>query len=273
MTTDYSTHAKLLLVDDQPDSLISLIGLLHDKGYEVFTAIDGVQGYARAVALQPDLILLDVNMPKMDGFALARLLKSEPATSGIPIIFLSIAASSRDRLRGLRAGAVDYIVKPFHHDEVVERVRIHIGLADQAKAGARPEDEAALVAASSGPALPADTDADAAGAVPRETAALFKAATELISGRLSEAFTVKRLAEKLGVPERRIMLAFEACLGMTLFEYLRGERMQWAKHLLSNTSLSIADIAHETGYSTAANFSTAFREYAGMAPSVYRKSH
>src|SRR5690606_39998781 len=80
-------------------------------------------------AMTPDLILLDVQMPKKDGFAVARLLKADAITAHIPLLFLSASADIQDRLTGLRAGAVDYILKPFQALEVVERVRIHLALA------------------------------------------------------------------------------------------------------------------------------------------------
>src|SRR3546814_18103872 len=87
----------------------------------------GAQGYQRAQALQPDLILLDVHMPVLNGFNASRLLKNDPATAHIPIIFLTSANDLNDLLEGLTNGGVDYVIKPFEQEEVLARIRIHLG--------------------------------------------------------------------------------------------------------------------------------------------------
>ena len=131
----------ILIVDDDPDQLRLLVAALRNTSYRVSVALDGDQGYARAAALAPDLILLDVSMPGQNGLTVARLLKANSATRAIPIIFLSARADDQERLTGLKAGAVDYIRKPFYIDEILERIRIHLMLSQGKPPIAQEPDE------------------------------------------------------------------------------------------------------------------------------------
>ena len=131
----------ILIVDDDPDQLRLLVAALRNTPYRVSVELDGGQGYARAAALAPDLILLDVSMPGQNGLTVARLLKSNSATRAIPIIFLSARADDQERLTGLKTGAVDYIRKPFYVDEILERIRIHLMLAQGKPPTAQETDE------------------------------------------------------------------------------------------------------------------------------------
>ncbi len=120
-------QGTVLLVDDQPANLAVLMNL-RTYGYRLLTARDGATALARAVEQQPELILLDVMMPEMDGFEVCRRLKADPATADIPIIFMTALSDTTDKVKGFQAGAVDYVVKPFQFDEVVARVRAHLTL-------------------------------------------------------------------------------------------------------------------------------------------------
>ena len=122
----------LLLIDDSIAELRVLIDLLSARKWRVVVAFDGLDGYRKAVAKQPDLILLDVQMPGMDGFGTCRRLKADPRTRDIPVLFLTAAQDRMDRLTGLSIGAVDYVVKPYAcEEEVLARVGIHLELAQR----------------------------------------------------------------------------------------------------------------------------------------------
>ena len=105
--------AHILIVDDQPDQLRLLIDILRGTGCRISIASDGLQACQRAQALMPDLILMDVRMPRMDGFTACRLLAADPLTCAIPVIFLTVAGALHERLEGFDIGCVDYVVKPF----------------------------------------------------------------------------------------------------------------------------------------------------------------
>ena len=115
----------ILLVDDIPANLRVLYESLHGRDYKLFIANGGEQALEVAHKSHPDLILLDIMMPDLDGFEVCRRLKQDPATAGIAIIFLSALDDTADKIRGLELGAVDYVTKPFNPDEVAARVETH----------------------------------------------------------------------------------------------------------------------------------------------------
>jgi formate hydrogenlyase transcriptional activator len=123
-----SQHAKanILLVDDTPENLTLLIGLLKGEDYLIHAAPSGPRALATAHRIAPDLILLDIKMPGMDGFEVCERLKADERTRDIPVIFISALDEVMDKVRGFDVGGVDYITKPFQAAEVLARVRIHL---------------------------------------------------------------------------------------------------------------------------------------------------
>ncbi|UMR31937.1 response regulator [Massilia sp. MB5] len=239
---------RILIVDDSPQQQRALAELLRRQRYRVSAVSDGHQGYQYALARPPDLILLDVCMPVMDGLAACRLLKADAATRHIPIIFLSAHDDPDERVAGLMAGAVDYVRKPYSAEEVALRVRIHLELA---RGRARP---------------------------PRETMrhdpeqVLVDAVRQLLSTHLDALLTLADIADAVGTYEKRLSQVFRQRTGMTVFACLTQQRMERARELLAGTTLDIQDIALQVGYNSAANFATAFRAQMTLTPRAYRQS-
>ncbi|MEC4985712.1 MAG: EAL domain-containing protein [Oscillatoria sp. PMC 1068.18] len=115
-------NGKILIVDDLPNNLRLLADTLQDRGYEVQCAINGQLALLGAVAETPELILLDVKMPEMDGFEVCRRLKANPQTREIPVIFISALEETFDKVEAFAVGGVDYITKPFQVEEVIARI-------------------------------------------------------------------------------------------------------------------------------------------------------
>lgn len=115
----------ILIVDDSQLNLVLLSQALETSGYVVKMANDGAEALAIVEHHQPELILMDVQMPKIDGFEACRRLQADPTTQTIPVIFMTAHADRQDKLTGLSLGAVDYITKPFEEEEVLARVKIH----------------------------------------------------------------------------------------------------------------------------------------------------
>jgi len=116
------SQGKVLVVDDQPH-IVRLIEInLVNAGYEVITAGDGVTGFELARTEKPDLIILDVIMPRRDGFAVLRDLRADPELAQIPVIMFTVKAQNHDIAEGLREGADLYLPKPFHPHELVSCV-------------------------------------------------------------------------------------------------------------------------------------------------------
>jgi len=121
----HNDKPKILIVDDTPTNL-SILEEILDKEYFISIAQSGTQALGIIEQFAPDLILLDVNMPGIDGFETCRRLKSREDTRHIPVIFITARAEPEDLIRGFKEGGVDYITKPFNHSEVVARVQTHL---------------------------------------------------------------------------------------------------------------------------------------------------
>ena len=122
------TQADILVVDDTPANLRLLAQTLSERGYGVRTVTSGERAFESALAAPPDLILLDVRMPEMDGFAVCRQFKADERTRAIPILFISALDDLRDKVEAFHAGGVDYITKPFQVEEVLARTETHLAL-------------------------------------------------------------------------------------------------------------------------------------------------
>jgi two-component system, NtrC family, sensor kinase len=118
----------ILVVDDTPANLEVVVEALSDAGFEVAIATDGERAIRQANLSQPDLILLDVMMPILDGFETCRRLKASPATADIPVIFMTALSDTTDKVRGFNLGAVDYVTKPFQEAELIVRVTTQLKL-------------------------------------------------------------------------------------------------------------------------------------------------
>jgi len=118
----------VLVVDDNSQNLKLLTNTLRKRGYRVSVAQDGETALSRAQSTQPDLILLDVMMPKMDGIETCRRLRDHIEIENVPVIFITAATDTETKLRAFRAGGVDFITKPFIEEEVLARVNVHIQL-------------------------------------------------------------------------------------------------------------------------------------------------
>jgi DNA-binding response OmpR family regulator len=240
----------ILLIDDVPEDIRATLVLLKAQPWRLSVASDAYQGYQRALALRPDLIVLDVHMPQMDGFSLCRLLREAPATRHTPILFLSSANSSFERLEGLTVGGVDYIPKSCEPEEVLARIRIHLQLTWR-------EPPASQCA-------PADLELEGDEIV-------LRAAMRLIEQQLDDMPSLVQLAQKVGTHEKRLSRIFREQLGLTVFAYIRDARLRRGQELLSESAMSVQDVAELVGFRSACNFTTAFRQRIGITPSQFRQ--
>ena len=238
----------ILVVDDHPEELQAVIQLLRSESLRVNVATDARQGLHRASALAPALILLDVRMPDMDGFAACRLLRESPVTRDVPVIFLSYADADEERLEGLMHGGVDYILKPCLPTEVLARVLIHLRLGPRTQGLDNSVPEAFLS--------------------PEEV--ILRAAMRLIRADLAALPSLTEIAHKVGTHDKKLSAIFRQHLGMTVFAWIREEKLRRSRELLAESCMSMQDVAEHVGFRSAANFATAFRVRTGITPSQYR---
>ena len=117
---------SILVVDDRPADIASLLAILSEAGYRVRAAPDGDTAFEQSRVTSPDLILLDTNMPGMNGFETCRRLRELPKLAETPVIFMTTPAESEDRVSAFAAGGDDYVSRPFQYQEILARVRLHL---------------------------------------------------------------------------------------------------------------------------------------------------
>jgi len=128
MGTEDNSKSLILIVDDNPRNIQILTHMLKKEGFKIAIAMDGIQAIGVLEETHPDLILLDVMMPKMDGYETCEKIKADPQTKEIPVIFLSAKSQTEDIVKGLEVGGVDYVTKPFNAVELLARVRTQVEL-------------------------------------------------------------------------------------------------------------------------------------------------
>ncbi len=248
---DVLRGSRILIADDVEAERMLLAAYLQHYGCHVYLASDGQDCLRKAQLFRPDLVLMDVRMPVCDGLSACRIMQADPATRGIPVIFLSGATAPAQRVRGLLAGAVDYVSKPFDFDEV--RLRLAVHLRSRANHEVNKAQE-----------LPAGAS--------KLDSILFQSARIHLLKSLADTPDLRQLAAAVSTNGKRLNEAFKKCVGVTVFEYLREKRMKEACVLLAGTSLEVQAIGQEVGFTSGANFATAFKERFGVSPSQFRQT-
>jgi signal transduction histidine kinase len=134
-------ESKVLIVDDTAENIEVLYKTLEKEGFQIAVVFNGKEALANVPTFKPDLILLDIMMPVMDGFETCKSLKSNESTKDIPVIFLTAKVEKEDVMKGFKLGAVDYITKPFQHEEVLARINTHLKLRQTIKANKLAQEE------------------------------------------------------------------------------------------------------------------------------------
>lgn len=137
----FKDNGDILIVDDHLENLQILFSMLNDYGYEVRRVINGFQALNVVKSEPPDLILLDILMPEMDGYQLCKTLKANPSTANIPVIFLTALDDELDKLKAFEVGGIDYITKPFHMKEVMARIENQLTIQRQRRAIAEQNEQ------------------------------------------------------------------------------------------------------------------------------------
>ncbi len=247
---------RLLICDDEPDSVALLLSYFDAQSIDIQVTLDGQDALLKANADQPDLILLDVTMPRLDGFDVCTRLKKSPITAAIPVIFLSGRNGIEDKLKGFAVGAVDYITKPFSEAEVLARVGVHLHARQLARQ---------VMTIANFRAIDFDYSED-----PQEKK--FKRALALIEESLTNPPSLTELARSVGTNERKLTEIFRHRTGLTVFEYINQRRLECSRQLLDSSSLQVRQIADQLGYRNPGDFTRAFRRHFSITPREYRRS-
>lgn len=250
-----STHAeKILIVEDHPDVRSFLDETLKGFGYQVIQAENGHIGLQQAQMHQPDLIISDIMMPRMDGYEFANAIRGDVKCSHIPLILLTAKASDEDRITGLETGVDAYLTKPFNSKELQIRIR---NLIEQRKKFQQQFSTSLIIKPEEISAVPMDQE-------------FLSKVTEVIEANLTnDQFGVDHLSREVGMSNTHLNRKLNALIGQSTGKLIRSMRMQRAADLLQQQAGTVSDIAYDLGFSTPATFARAFRKQFGKSPSEY----
>jgi DNA-binding response OmpR family regulator len=243
----------VLIVEDTPDMRAFLRSLL-EENYRVIEAADGAAGLALAKQAEPDLVLSDLMMPVMDGYALCRAIKEDAALDHVPVVLLTARADDESRLEGLGLGADDYLQKPFQGEELLVRVENLIEVRRRLRD--RFSRSVAI-----GPSQVEVSSVDEQ---------FMDRVREEVEAHLGDMnFGVDWLADEVGLSRRQLGRRLKAAAGLSPSGYLRLMRLERAAQLLSQQAGSVQEIAYQVGFRDSDYFSKLFRQAFGVAPSAY----
>lgn len=252
-------NSTLLIVDDNTDLTEYLSTALKSYFKEIKVAYDGEEALEICRTSHPDAIVSDIQMPRMNGYELCKQVKEDLEISHIPIILLTARNDEESQLFGYKNGADAYLTKPFEinilytaiHSQLKNRKRIRLCYA-------------------------------AIGALPQPQESTFSSADEHFLNLMNKVISdnldnpklgIPLLCTELGISRASLYNKLKALAGMGANDYITKVRMEKAVWLLTNSSLSINEIADQIGFSTSRYFSTAFKQYMGCSPTQYKEEH
>ena len=252
-----SEGKKILLVEDNADFREFVGGQLSDS-FKVFTAVDGRSALQVLEKEDIDLIISDIMMEGMDGLALCKAVKTNLATSHIPIILLTAKALAEDEVRGLELGADDYVTKPFHMR--ILRLRIQ-KLLDAHLQAQRTFSEKLEVKPSEITITSLDEQ-------------FLAKAIRLTEESMADAdFSVEKLSSLLGMHRTHLYKKLLSITGKTPLEFIRTIRLKRAAQYLLQSQLYVSEIAYQVGFNSPKLFSRQFKDTFGMTPREYQQNH
>ncbi|MBO2030383.1 response regulator [Siccationidurans ginsengisoli] len=252
-----ATLPRLLVVEDN-DEVSQYLQQLFAADFEVSTAPDGLEGWEKALAQLPDLVISDVMMPRSDGLELCRKLKQHPKTAHIPVLLLTARTAALHEVEGLDLGADDYISKPFNPQVL------------QAKAAALLRNRSKLREYYQRQLLLEPTEIVIADA----DRTFLEQAMRAVEQHLDDpAFGVQVLASDMCMSQSVLYRRIKQITGQTTVEFIRDVRMKRAAQLLTHSQLRITEIAFQVGVENVKYFRKTFQKIYGMAPSEYAKQH
>jgi signal transduction histidine kinase/ligand-binding sensor domain-containing protein/DNA-binding response OmpR family regulator len=248
--------ATILIVEDNAEVRAFLRTHL-EATYCILEAVDGAAGLAVARETPPDLVLSDVMMPEMDGYALCRALKADERLRTIPVILLTARAGEQETVHGLECGADDYMAKPFSMSELKARVAALI----DARRQARRQFSREIVV------QPAEV------VIQPEDEAFLERVLAVVEAQLGDStFSAGAMADAVGLSRRQFERRLKAVTGETPAELLRRMRLERAQQLLNAHSGTIAEVAYAVGFRSPSHFSKAFRNAVGVSPSAFSEN-
>ncbi|GAB4024581.1 hybrid sensor histidine kinase/response regulator transcription factor [Spirosoma gilvum] len=256
-TTGLASDNLLLIIDDNAD-IRAYVRSIFETHYQILEASDGQEGFEKATEQLPTLVICDLMMPRLDGFGFCKALKSQMATSHIPVIMLTAKATVADRIEGFELGADEYLTKPFDQTEIQVRVRNLI--RQRERLGQYFQERLGLLPAP----LPANEEL-----ITKENAFLQKVLVVIDAHLAESGFDVEQLSGHLNLSQRQLVRKLKAVTGQTAVEFIRNRRLEQAATLLRHGELSISGVAYAVGFESLSYFTRSFQEKFGVPPSAF----
>ena len=245
--------ATVLIVEDNDDFLFYLKDNLNEH-YNIAEASDGKEGWQKALAIHPEIIVSDISMPVMDGIELCKKIKQDARTKHIPVVLLTALAGEEQQLRGLETGAADYMSKPFNFEILLRRIRNLLSQNESLKQTFAKQVEVKTT--------------DIKLSSPDEK--FVQDALAITEKNISNAdFSVEELSRALLMSRVAVYKRLFALTGKTPIEFIRAVRLQRAAQLLEQSNMTVAEVAYETGFNNPKYFSKYFKVHYGVLPSAY----
>ena len=241
---------KILVVDDDPAMLRLVTETLEGLNYELDTACDGVEAIEKVRGDPPDLLVLDVMMPRMNGYQVCRLLKNDRRTAAIPIIISTVKSLESEKLYAYTSGADHYLVKPFSEQELVLKLRNLLDARDRMRK-----------------LLGQPHSGTISEEYSQEGRFLNKFRAKLDEQLDNEDLSIQDLCVALNMSRSQLYRKFTAITNQPIGRYIRSFRLLRAKEMMESAGRNVSEAAMDTGFKSLSHFSTAFREEFGFPPS------
>lgn len=245
--------AHVLIVDDSAQERFLLKEMLRGNGFRFSDTGDCHEAFELALQDRPDIVLAALRESGPDALQLERLLRQRSSTHNIPMLLLATAKHLGARNDLVRTEVLDYLLRPFTVGQLLDRVQAQLRVSNLLREHECERDSRSA----SGRGALGDWE-------------LIGRTKKHLEKYLADIRRLGDVAKALSVSERRLAQAFQHCLGISAVEYIRQERMRKARYLLTHTTQSVREIARAVGFSSAANFSTAFDSLVGVSPSSFR---
>ncbi|NLR93623.1 hybrid sensor histidine kinase/response regulator transcription factor [Flammeovirga agarivorans] len=247
---------KILVVDDNED-IRSLIHQLFDDRYQVFDAVDGEDGLEKTMSIGPDVLLLDINMPKMNGYELAEHLKGNPETSHISIIFLSALVDYESKKKALEKGGQIHISKPF--SPYMLELQVNNLIAQKSHESEKLKKKIIM-------------SPDKEEILTRDEILLKKIKEIIEENYGDDQFNIDQIADSVNMSYIQFYRKFKLISGLNANKYLREYRLKKAAHLLEHDdALSIREVMYTVGFNSQSYFTKAFKKQYAVTPAAYKK--
>ncbi|GAB3559788.1 hybrid sensor histidine kinase/response regulator transcription factor [Spirosoma fluminis] len=267
----------LLIIDDNADIRV-YVRSIFEADYQIIEATDGQEGLAVATSTLPDVVVCDLMMPRLDGFGFCQALKTQEATSHIPVVMLTAKATVEDRIEGFERGADDYLTKPFNRTELQTRVRNLIEQRKRLYGWFSQQRSVTDIVVADG----VDTNTTVTDTTQKSVPALTLLATEqafidrltrIVHQHLSEPdFSVEALADAINLSRSQLHRKVKALLDTSPTGFIRDIRLAKAAELLTEGNQSVTQVAYAVGFDNLSYFAKTFQERYGVSPSQYGRA-